>query len=188
MEGKLHLYAISGRVIVDDNDTVEVVAAASEAEAIEPFVARLNAGPAVPFVSATHIGEFLPNGLLRVDASHGGIPPVIYQPLDWNVIGASMRKHDISGDIAPLETESQFLARIIDELVGRSGPAADPMAAAIERVIMQCGGDQWKSCGEYPREDWRLDVENGDTNIGYWEWVIHQAESNEVDLATLDAE
>lgn len=30
---------------------------------------------------------------------------------------------------------------------------------------------------DHIREDWRNDVSQGDTNIGYWEWVSHQVES-----------
>jgi hypothetical protein len=30
---------------------------------------------------------------------------------------------------------------------------------------------------EYPREDWKYDVVNGDTILGYWDWVIHNLES-----------
>lgn len=31
----------------------------------------------------------------------------------------------------------------------------------------------------HPREDWRNEVANGDTNLGYWEWVEHREEANE---------
>lgn len=114
--------------------------------------------------------------------------------LDWNVIGEAMKRAGLTGDIAPLETESQFIARIINDLTIMTQLAADgkpgdeTVQDAINQVIVQCGGSQWMSCGKYPREDWRLEVENCDTNLGYWEWVVHQAESDEVDLATLGAE
>jgi hypothetical protein len=84
----------------------------------------------------------------------------------------------LNSDITLLGAESQFTARIIDDLT---------MGKAIDRAIMQCGGDQWGSCSQYPREDWQLEVENGDTNLGYWEWVIHQAEAVEADITTLTA-
>lgn len=113
--------------------------------------------------------------------------------LDWNVIGEAMKRAGLPGDIAPLETESQFIARIIDDLTNMAqlaadgGPGEETMQDAIDRVVMQCGGDQWRSCSQYPREEWQLEAENGDTNLGYWEWVIHQAEADEADLATLTA-
>lgn len=31
---------------------------------------------------------------------------------------------------------------------------------------------------DHIREDWRNDVSQGDTNLGYWEWVLHQVESH----------
>lgn len=34
----------------------------------------------------------------------------------------------------------------------------------------------------YPIEDWKYDVANNDTRLGYAEWVQHQKESNEEDL------
>ena len=35
--------------------------------------------------------------------------------LDWDLIGKVMAKHGIQGDIAPLESESGFIARLLDE-------------------------------------------------------------------------
>src|SRR3546814_20363377 len=32
-------------------------------------------------------------------------------------------------------------------------------------------GGVWGEYPEYPANDWRLEVENHDTRIGYWEWV-----------------
>lgn len=34
---------------------------------------------------------------------------------------------------------------------------------------------------DYTREDWREEVENGDTRLCYWEWVMHQVESRYYD-------
>lgn len=31
---------------------------------------------------------------------------------------------------------------------------------------------------DYIREEWRYDVGKGDTNLGYWEWVLHQVENH----------
>lgn len=30
----------------------------------------------------------------------------------------------------------------------------------------------------YPREDWEHEVGEGDTNLGYWDWVRHQFEAD----------
>jgi hypothetical protein len=42
------------------------------------------------------------------------------QKLDWDLIGKVMAKHGIPGDIAPLESESGFIARLLDEACSRS--------------------------------------------------------------------
>ncbi len=39
-------------------------------------------------------------------------------------------------------------------------------------------GDAWGQHPDYPREDWQYDVSNGDTRLGYWEWVLHNVESH----------
>lgn len=40
--------------------------------------------------------------------------------LDWDLIGKVMAKHCIPGDIAPLESRSGFIARLLDEACSRS--------------------------------------------------------------------
>jgi len=32
---------------------------------------------------------------------------------------------------------------------------------------------------DYPISDWRYDVTNGDTRLGYWEWVSHNLEAHQ---------
>jgi hypothetical protein len=34
----------------------------------------------------------------------------------------------------------------------------------------------WDVCSQYPLEDWRNEVANNDTRLGYREWVEHQLE------------
>lgn len=43
---------------------------------------------------------------------------------------------------------------------------------------------------EWPRADWQYDVANGDTKLGYWDWVAHniESESNEDDEAKQERE
>jgi len=31
--------------------------------------------------------------------------------------------------------------------------------------------DMWGQHSDYPRSDWVFEVSNGDTNLGYWEWL-----------------
>lgn len=44
------------------------------------------------------------------------------------------------------------------------------------------GYDVWASVDRYPREDWCYEVQNGDTNLGYWDWVRHRmaADNDEI--------
>lgn len=37
--------------------------------------------------------------------------------------------------------------------------------------------DVWASDPDYPVEDWRAEVTQDDTRLGYWDWVAHQKES-----------
>lgn len=37
--------------------------------------------------------------------------------------------------------------------------------------------DVWASAEDFPRSDWQHEVANGDTHIGYWEWVEHMREA-----------
>jgi len=53
------------------------------------------------------------------------------------------------------------------------------------KLVGQCGDDLWGSCAQFPVSDWKQGVEAGDTILGYWEWVIAQAEANGVDLDLL---
>lgn len=59
------------------------------------------------------------------------------------------------------------------------------MDVAIAKLIAKCGGDPNSACMQYPRAWWRDEVEAGDTKLGYWEWVIHQAEGDAVELEDL---
>ena len=39
--------------------------------------------------------------------------------------------------------------------------------------------DVWGEDPAWSRDEWKIDVETGDTNLGYWEWVDHRKESAE---------
>jgi hypothetical protein len=39
--------------------------------------------------------------------------------------------------------------------------------------------DAWAEMPGYPREDWRRAASDGDTQLGYWDWVKHVIESTE---------
>lgn len=52
------------------------------------------------------------------------------------------------------------------------------MAQAIREQVSKAGGDEWGEHPHYIRQAWRQEVDNEDTNLGYWEWVVHQVEAN----------
>lgn len=40
--------------------------------------------------------------------------------------------------------------------------------------------DPWGEDPTHPRGDWKSEVEDGNTNLGYWDWVDHQKEMNQI--------
>jgi len=46
-------------------------------------------------------------------------------------------------------------------------------------TIASAVDDVWSEDTEFPREDWRLDVQNCDTSLGYWDWVNSQREATQ---------
>ena len=51
----------------------------------------------------------------------------------------------------------------------RRGSLSVPQAAMFR-------GSHWQTLEGYPVEDWRMEVANGDTLLGYWEWAHQQWE------------
>lgn len=99
------------------------------------------------------LGAMSRDGLLEVlDA--GDYPAHVY---DWQ-----------SADIRAVILEAEF--------PGSSDPVPtkSPMEQAIE-ALQQRWGDEH---GWYGRDEWREDVAQGNTKLGYWEWVQHAIEGN----------
>ena len=59
--------------------------------------------------------------------------------------------------------------------------------AAVAALVVDSGGDLWGAHPNYPKSDWRYEVENGDTMLGYWEWVHCKLEEAEIDSEEGDA-
>lgn len=38
-------------------------------------------------------------------------------------------------------------------------------------------GGTWGGHADYPVEDWQYEVANGDTRLGYWDWVLNKIEN-----------
>lgn len=77
------------------------------------------------------------------------------------------------------QTRENLSSDITRVTIALATPAAD--------VMRQCGDDFWGECKQFPKGDWRIEVENNDTVLGYWDWIVHQAETNEVSLKSLSA-
>lgn len=59
-------------------------------------------------------------------------------------------------------------------------PASQSMEAAVKELVdTWADGDVWGEHPHYDRSSWRHEVSNEDTNLGYWEWVVHQIEAND---------
>lgn len=39
------------------------------------------------------------------------------------------------------------------------------------------GVDPWSEDEVFPAADWKAEVANDDTRLGYWEWVAHKREA-----------
>lgn len=68
------------------------------------------------------------------------------------------------------ETEAGFYISL------RVDVARELIAAAIEYTKRQ-PGDVWADDPDHPRELWQYEVGNGETTLGYWDWVQHQKEA-----------
>lgn len=54
-------------------------------------------------------------------------------------------------------------------------PPGMPKGAGLDEAQLRIAfGDEHP---DFPRDDWRYEVGNNDTVLGYWEWVEHQVES-----------
>jgi len=74
-----------------------------------------------------------------------------------------------------------------ENLSGDIAIVTSALAAPATDVMRQCGDDFWGECKQFPKGDWRYEVGSNDTVLGYWDWVVHQAEANEVPLKSLTA-
>jgi hypothetical protein len=47
------------------------------------------------------------------------------------------------------------------------------METTIEQ-LQKANGGVWGSHPQFPREGWKDEVNEGSTNLGYWDWVDNQ--------------
>ena len=65
-------------------------------------------------------------------------------------------------------------------------PAVNLLTCAIRTsevaaLIINNGGELWGDHPQYPKSDWKYEVENGDTFLGYWEWVYCKLDEAEME-------
>jgi hypothetical protein len=48
-----------------------------------------------------------------------------------------------------------------------------------DEVLKLIQEDIWSQHSAFPREEWKREVIDGNTQLGYWEWVNHQIDMNE---------
>lgn len=64
------------------------------------------------------------------------------------------------------------------QLPASPSPAVETRGARLYKEAQALQKDDlWNDFDEYPRTDWKYEVANGDTNLGYWEWVFHRIEA-----------
>lgn len=51
--------------------------------------------------------------------------------------------------------------------------------AKIISVIRNRDNGSWDNHDEFPRADWCDEVRGGNTQLGYWDWVIHKLEEQD---------
>lgn len=69
---------------------------------------------------------------------------------------------------------------------GRMGQTAGDRQVFIEthrqsNVVITAKTSHWEDDLEFPAEDWRYEVANGDTRLGYREWVQHQRDIKKIE-------
>lgn len=85
---------------------------------------------------------------------------------------------DVASTIEEGEGDLESCELITD--LNISSPAVlepSPMQNIMQR-LEACHGFEHP---DWPRSEWRHEVQNNDTRLGYWEWVVHQIESAQHD-------
>lgn len=56
----------------------------------------------------------------------------------------------------------------------KSYPHITPDETWLRRHFAEAG-----ESSDFPLSDWRYEVKNGDTRLGYWEWLAHRYEGEQ---------
>lgn len=116
-----------------------------------------------------------------------------------NEIERTMLKHVGPSFFETMRGPNPDAVKIIRVMLGanqivRNGQESEVLSIAHtefetpeEAAVRVCGADLWASCKQFPKSRWMYEIENDETILGYWSWVVHQAESNNFDLESLCA-
>jgi len=63
--------------------------------------------------------------------------------------------------------------KIINKMIGKDTGIQSEIAKLIDKH------GHWGQYDKYDREDWKYEITNSYTNLGYWEWVVHQIEAED---------
>ena len=64
------------------------------------------------------------------------------------------------------------LLKILGDEKGPEFPSFGPVRTfQVADLIYSAGGNIWGEHKDFPKSDWKYEVENGNTVLGYWEWV-----------------
>jgi hypothetical protein len=58
----------------------------------------------------------------------------------------------------------------------------DAKHETVADLVASYGGSIWNDHPVFPGEDWKYEVQNGDTRASYWEWCYSQVQSRYEDL------
>ena len=65
------------------------------------------------------------------------------------------------------------------DFVVKASPIHGLGCFATAALICDTGGDLWGEHPKYSKGDWRYEIDNNDTVLGYWEWVYMKLEGEE---------
>lgn len=107
------------------------------------------------------------SGSTFVVGNQANLPPVA----ENNVVAKLL------AEVAARGISLEVIRRGLQE-VGRAGYAGENTVEHQAHRLAEHFGlhEEWP---RFCRDDWKYEVENGDTNLGYWDWCVHQAEADE---------
>lgn len=86
----------------------------------------------------------------------------------WRVIHADHPTYFVATKDCEVVAEAQTVPGIKDKLKKLQGRYSKPLRETVD--------DLWSSHEQFPKEQWKAEVANDDTHLGYWEWVESQLE------------